>query len=395
MRTPQAGPGGRAGGRDPYLDNAKYLTVVLVAVGHVWAPLTEGSRVASALYYLLYTFHMPAFIVVSGYLSRGFEGRPRQIRRLVTGVLVPYLAFQTLYVLYARHVTDPGRELRYQEPGFALWFLVALFLWRVTTPLWRVLRHPLPVAVTVGVAASVTPSVDDDLSLMRVAQFLPFFVLGLLLRPEHLTAVRGRRVRLLALPVAASALLVSYAAVPFISAAPFLHDQDAQGLGLPAWAGALMTLGSYACALVTTVCFLAWVPRRRTWFTALGAGTLCAYLLHIFPVRLSEHLGWYETPWAGSPLVRIGVTLVAGAAMTALCTAPVRRAVRWLVEPRMGWFFGGPAPLADPPGAAPTRPRGHVPPAPAAEPAPPGAVRAQPRRPVPAGDGETAATGVS
>ncbi|MFC4493879.1 acyltransferase family protein [Streptomyces ovatisporus] len=357
--------GRRRPGRDPYLDNAKYLTIVLVAVGHAWAPLTADSRVASALYYLLYTFHMPAFIVVSGYLSRGFEGTPRQIKRLVTGVLVPYLVFQTLYALHIRHTADPDRELRYQEPGFALWFLVALFLWRLTTPLWKVLRHPLPVAVAVGVAASVTPSIDDDLSLMRVAQFLPFFVLGLQLRPDHFDALRRRPVRLLALPVAVCALLVSYAAVPFISAAPFLHDQDAQGLGLPAWAGGLMTLGSFACALVMTGCFLAWVPRRRTWFTALGAGTLCAYLLHIFPVQLSQHLGWYETAWTGSPLARIGITVFAGAAMTGLCTAPVRRTVRWVLEPGMGWFFGSEANSG-------AKPPGHAPPARTAELSPTG-----------------------
>jgi hypothetical protein len=30
--------------RDPYFDNAKYLTIVLVACGHAWEPLTHGSR---------------------------------------------------------------------------------------------------------------------------------------------------------------------------------------------------------------------------------------------------------------------------------------------------------------------------------------------------------------
>ena len=338
----QSRPAGQAGkgGRDPYLDNAKYLTIVLVAIGHSWAPLTVDSRVAAALYYLLYTFHMPAFIIISGYLSRGFEGSPRQIKRLVTTVLVPYVLFQTLYVLFVRWADDdPDREFGYQEPGFALWFLVALFLWRMTTPVWKILRHPLPVAVATGVAASVTPSINGDLSLMRVAQFLPFFVLGLQLRPEHFQLVRRRAVRLLAVPVAAVALLVSFRAVPVISAAPFLHDRDAQGLGLPAWAGAVLTLTAYGCALVMTVCFLAWVPRRRMWFTALGAGTLCAYLLHIFPVQLSQKLDWYGTDWAGHPLVRIGITVLAGAAMTGLCTAPVRRAVRYALEPGMRWFF--------------------------------------------------------
>ncbi|WP_346777292.1 acyltransferase family protein [Streptomyces sp. HNM0575] len=326
--------------RDPYLDNAKYLTIVLVAVGHAWAPLTLGSRSTSALYYFLYTFHMPTFIIVSGYLSRRFECRPRQIKRLLTGLVVPYLVFQAVFTLFMRWAgDDPEREWSFQEPAFALWFLVALFLWRVTTPIWQQLRWPLPVSVAVGVAASVTPTMSDDLGMMRVAQFLPFFVLGLRLRPEHFEMVRRRAVRILAVPVAAVALAVSYAAVPYISGAPFLHDKDAQSLGLPAWLGAAMTLTSYGCALVMTVCFLAWVPQRGMWFTSLGAGTLGAYLLHVYPIEYAKEMGWFEADGASHPLDRFAITVLAAGMMTLLCTRPVRRALRFVVEPRLRWFF--------------------------------------------------------
>lgn len=335
-------PAARTGhsARDPYLDNAKYLTIVLVAVGHAWAPLTADSRTAGALYYLLYSFHMPVFVIISGFLSRGFEGGHRQASRLIAGVVVPYTLFQTLHFVLARWSGGaPDRELHYQEPGFALWFLPALCLWRLTTPLWKMLRRPLAVSVVVAVAASVTPTIDDDLDLMRVAQFLPFFVLGLRLRPAHFELVRHRAVRMLAVPVAACALVVSYWAVPRISGAPFLHDRAAQDLGLSAWAGASMTTVSFGCALVTSVCFLAWVPRRRTWFTTLGAGTLYAYLLHIFPAQLARQYGLYETEWAGRPLGHVGITVLAAVGMTLLCTGPVRRGFRFLLEPRMEWFF--------------------------------------------------------
>ncbi|WP_314177262.1 acyltransferase family protein [Streptomyces winkii] len=387
--------------RDPFLDNAKYLTIVLVAIGHTWAPLTTGSRSTSALYYLLYTFHMPAFIIISGYLSRGFECRPRQIRRLLTGLVVPYVVFQTLFTFFMRWAADdPDREFSYQEPAFALWFLLALCLWRLTTPVWRVLRWPLPVALAVAVAASVTPTVSNDLGMMRVAQFLPFFVLGLRLRPEHFESVRRRVVRMLAVPVAAGSLVVSYAAVPYISGAPFLHDKDAQSLGLPAWLGAVMTLTAFGCALVMTVCFLAWVPARRMWFTSLGAGTLCAYLLHVYPIEYAKQMGWFEHEGAQHPLDRFAITVLAAMMMTLLCTAPVRRALRFVLEPRARWFF---TPQAN--GSGTSAPWGHhpglqaqgesapqLPPAPSARrpELPPGS--SAPRPPESAGTGEVRPT---
>lgn len=46
--------------RDAFFDNAKYLAIVLVAVGHAWEPLRDSSRAVSALYVVVYTFHMPA-----------------------------------------------------------------------------------------------------------------------------------------------------------------------------------------------------------------------------------------------------------------------------------------------------------------------------------------------
>ena len=42
---------------------------MLVAVGHAWEPVMDGSRTARALYMVVYTFHMPAFILISGYFS--------------------------------------------------------------------------------------------------------------------------------------------------------------------------------------------------------------------------------------------------------------------------------------------------------------------------------------
>ncbi|MFI5660881.1 acyltransferase family protein [Streptomyces sp. NPDC051684] len=335
--------------RDPFLDNAKYFTIVLVALGHSWAPLAANSRAASALYMVVYAFHMPAFIIVSGYLSRSYEGTPRQLRRLVTGVALPYIVFQTLYTLFMRVIDNPDREFHYQQPGFALWFLVALFLWRLTTPLWKSMRWPLPVSLVIAAGASVTPSIGADFDLMRIAQFLPFFVLGLKLRPDHFRLLRHRAARPLAAVVGVGTLGFAYWAVPKMSNAWLLHDKAAQELGVPAWTGVMMTFALFGCSLVLTAAFLAWVPRHSAWFTALGAGTLYAYLLHIYPIRFARVDDWYAMDWVDSPLGRLAVTVLAAAMMTLLCTSPVRKCFHYLVEPKVAWFFPAVAPASPAP----------------------------------------------
>ncbi|MDT0454852.1 acyltransferase family protein [Streptomyces sp. DSM 41527] len=348
-RPPAAAPGGIQGEpappppakhRDAFFDNAKYLAIVLVALGHAWEPLYAGSRSAAALYIFVYAFHMPAFTVISGYFSRSFEMRRNQLQRLVTGVAVPYIVFQTAYAAFRYWAGDlPDFSVDLTDPWFLTWFLVALFLWRLTAPLWRIVRWPVPLALAIALAASVSPDLGSGLDLQRVLQFLPFFVLGMCLKPEHFRLVRRRAARIAAVPVLVAALAFAYWAVPRMNDAWFYHTDSAQHLGVPWWCGILMQLAMFGCSLVLTACFLAWVPGRRTWCTVLGAGTLYGYLLHGFLAKASRWWDWYDADWIHTPWGALAVTLLAGVIVTLLCTPPVQRALRFVMEPKMTWAF--------------------------------------------------------
>lgn len=330
-RVPSPGPT-----RDAFFDNAKYLAIVLVAMGHAWEPLRDGSRAAGALYMFVYAFHMPAFIVISGYFSRGFDASPARIKRLITGVAVPYVVFETAYTYFTRWTDGvPDREISLLDPLYLTWFLAALFIWRLTTPVWKLVRWPLPLALVLAMLGTLAPSIGNDLDLQRVLQFLPYFVLGLCLKPEHFRLVRRRPVRILAVPVFAGALAVAYWLVPRMTQAWFYHRDSAAELSAPDWYGPVMTLASFGCSVVLVACFLAWVPGRRMWFTVLGAGTLYGYLLHGFLAQGSKFWVWYDPAWVHQPLGEVTVTVVAAAVVTVLCTPPVRRVFRFTMEPEM------------------------------------------------------------
>ncbi|BCM66920.1 MULTISPECIES: acyltransferase family protein [Streptomyces] len=340
-RQPAADRPGGSGSRqrDAFFDNAKYLAIVLVAMGHAWEPLKGDSRILEGVYTVVYSFHMPAFILISGFFSRSFDMRPDRLKRLVTGVAVPYVLFEAAYPLFKNAVTGSHEEISLLDPWYLTWFLVALFIWRLTTPFWKLVRWPLPLALGIAMLATVTPNIGDDLDLQRVLQFLPYFVLGLCMKPEHFHLVRRRWVRIASVPVFAAALAVGWWAVPRMNTAWFYHRDSAQELGAPWWCGPVMTLALMGCSLVLTACFFAWVPRRHLWFTALGAGTLYGYLLHGFLVKFGDYRGWFEHPWLHRPLGEIVVTVLAAAAVTALCTRPVQRVFRFAMEPKMEWAF--------------------------------------------------------
>ena len=83
---------------EPQLDSLRGVLIILVVLGHI---LEAGFNdpLAKMVWEVIYVFHMPAFLFVSGMLSRF---NPAKIAR---GLLIPYFVFQTLYLLFSRFVS--------------------------------------------------------------------------------------------------------------------------------------------------------------------------------------------------------------------------------------------------------------------------------------------------
>ena len=56
--------------RNYKIDNIKALLIFLVVIGHFVDELVGKSDVFKCIYIFVYSFHMPLFIFLSGYLSR-------------------------------------------------------------------------------------------------------------------------------------------------------------------------------------------------------------------------------------------------------------------------------------------------------------------------------------
>lgn len=345
--TPEPGPGAttrvpdtkpaQAPGRDARLDNAKFILIALVVVGHAIEPLRDHGP-TGALYYWIYFFHMPAFIMISGYLSRSFDASSNRVEKLVLTVAVPYLIFwtihQTIYFFERGGLPDAASVLK---PTWTLWFLVALFLWRLSVPVWKQLRWPVLIAVVVSMFGA-TASLGETLSMGRVVSFLPFFVLGLSLRREHFALLDRLWVRIMSVVVLGATAVLALPISDRLSRdwlfwKDSLTDRDIDPL-LPSFGIRLAFMG---LALLMTVAVLALTPKQRTWFTSLGAYTLYVYLGHSVVLLLLKASPWYDV--VGGPL-GTAVTAVGAVGLTLLlCTPWVRRAMQWAVEPQLTWFL--------------------------------------------------------
>ncbi|GAA1509249.1 acyltransferase family protein [Nocardioides humi] len=318
--------------RDPWLDNAKMGLVTLVVVGHLVALLPSDGP-GGHLYDFVYLWHMPAFVFVSGYLSRGFRYSSTRLWQLVTTLLVPYVLFEGALGWFRLHVGGERLQDMWADPHFPMWYLLALVAWRLVTPLFRSL--PGGVLVAVGVCL-VGGYLQGDwtrwLDAPRILGFLPFFVLGLKATPESLEWLRGRVPALLG---AATFAILGLLAVSFDQWAsrPYLYYKPYTLIDDPTPTAILTRLLVLLAGVAGAFAWLSLVPRIDGWFTRMGSATMIVYLFHGFAVKGLEYAGFVEwtrdRPWYGLLLavgVGVGVALL-------LAAPPVRRVLARVVDP--------------------------------------------------------------
>ena len=316
--------------RDPFFDNAKFMAIVLVVAGHSIVNLRDV-RVAHALYLFVYTFHMPVFIVITGYFSRNFTFGGGKARKLITNLGVPYVIFETAYSTYHWAVGKSSFQISLLDPYYLTWFLMALFLWRLSTPVWQQIRWPVGAAVVISLLAGMT-DLPGDLEMNRTFGLVPFYVLGLMLKRTR-TRVCG-----------AITLVLAFAFTLFVAdrhmATNWVYWKTGNAdMHVNNLVGSGMRLGLLVGAGILVTAFLTMVPARRTWFTGLGGATLYAYLLHGFATKLVVFMGWYDTPFLHT-YAGVAVTALAGALLaTFLCSPLVRKLMHWALEPDMSWAF--------------------------------------------------------
>ena len=324
--------------RDPFFDNAKFMAIVLVVAGHSIVELRDV-RVAHALYLFVYTFHMPVFIVITGYFSRNFTFGGGKARKLITNLGVPYVVFETAYSTYHWAVGDAKFAISLLDPYYLTWFLMALFLWRLSTPVWQQIRWPVGAAVVISLLAGMT-ELPTELEMNRTFGLVPFYVLGLMLKPEHFEMLKRTRTRV----CGAITLFLAFVFTLFVAdrhmATKWVYWKTSNAdMHVNNLVGSGMRLGLLVGATILVVAFLSLVPARETWFTNLGAATLYAYLLHGFATKLLDYMGWYDTAFLHT-MPGVAVTGICGAVLaTILCTPPVRKVMHWALEPDMSWAF--------------------------------------------------------
>lgn len=272
--------------REPYFDNAKFFLMILVVFTHLLQPFIEDHPFYTDLYYFIFTFHMPAFILIAGFFTKNFN-RPGNIKKLFKKLVLPYILFQLIYSAYYSLI-GLQREFSWEllVPQWSLWFLLSLFFWQLSLYLFQYLRPEVGITLSfiLSLLSGYLPFMSRDLTLQRTFAFLPFFVIGHYVTKEQVDNIRRGSHRLLGI----TGLFFIFL---FIRNIEYLNKYMVFGskpyeefLASPLLGSAVRML-MLALGLIGTYGVLALVPRRQLILTRWGANTLLVYLLQGFFIK--------------------------------------------------------------------------------------------------------------
>lgn len=320
--------------RDARIDNARFVLITLVVLGHAIQPLLD-IRGMSVTYSWIYLFHMPAFVFLTGLVLKSVAVNTHDAQRLVTGLLIPFLIFEVIYRTVDWRVDGEVNSLI--VPSWSMWFLPALIAWRLSAPLLGALRQPVVITLLAAILFSSAEQLPGAFTVGRIIMLLPFFAAGLMLRPSHLERLATPKAR-------AGAVLVLAISIPFA----VLVSRELS-VGYVRWTGRggrtgldaiIATSSVYVAAAFMIAAVLALTPARRTWMTRRGQRSLHVYVLHILPILAFRD--WARDADLAAPWLVLLATGYAIALSVVLSSNLVARITRPLVQPRMPWLFSAP-----------------------------------------------------
>ena len=163
--------------RDIYFDILKGILIILVVIGHV---LQLGNdRLSVTMVNFIYSFHMPLFILVSGYFS---NFKSKSYTKSIFRLLETFIVIQLIHSV----LNDSINFHTLLTPRFALWYLLSLVYWKIMLLILpNNVRSNVLIFITSSIIlcfASGLVHISTVLSFQRTFAFMPFFVVGYLLR---------------------------------------------------------------------------------------------------------------------------------------------------------------------------------------------------------------------
>ena len=278
--------------RDSQFDNIRGLMILSVVYLHTISKLCRGwpkDPVVSYFYYFLIIFPIPVLAFMSGYFSKRKTDFGPYMTKALTTCFLPYFIFQILHT-----IPNVASMLDFLKPAWTLWFMLALFFWKIMAEIFLRIKYGLIVAFVFALYAGCASMIGNYLALSRTICFFPFFLAGVICQKEGMEKLRninkllaiGGMVLVALIPWLITSRKLSYKTMFLNVSYKSLKQGMWQGIGLRA----IVLIGGFLCILF----FLAIMTRKKTFLAMLGQNSITIYLGHSFILVYAKKFGFLQ-----------------------------------------------------------------------------------------------------
>lgn len=295
-------------------DNLKFFALLCILLLHSTIPYAEdGCLVMKYVQPFINLYPMTLFTIISG-----FWYKERSFKELVVLFLWPCILFTIIndvlgYLFYPNYL----QYFKY-KPGYAMWYLMALFLYSIATKQIRRYFGSIPyllIALFIAFVIGCIPISNNYFEIQRISCLYPCFAFGVFLREyagnqlladklcSKIPNIRKKCTVLLVLIILCNIAII--------------HCFPTKTGGFKAYYGlnmiaALEKWGLMFMRVIACVCVIVLFPNKEYWFTKYGARTMNVYLLHIIPIFI---INWgvlynFRYEWYGLLVYFVGVPLL-------------------------------------------------------------------------------------
>lgn len=278
--------------RNHKLDAVKMFLIICVIFAHV--PLLNGfldiglpekyDLITKVSVRGIYAFHMPLFVLLSGYFTKkkALKEQFRGSLKLIKLFLIFHVV-DLVITAYAYEKLPSISDIFY--PSFALWYLLCLFYWRLLIsalpgnwePKWILLA-----AIFLSLAIGFTP-IRGHLGLHRFFSFMPYFIIGHYYGRNVLNFIENKLVTALTPPLWKITIVLIFLSIMAVSALnPYWLDVIISPYKNN-W-GIFFRMSYLAYSLILSGLLLAIFSFIKEWrdnvFSHYGSDTMLFYVIH-------------------------------------------------------------------------------------------------------------------
>lgn len=260
-------------------DNLKFILIFFVVLGHFLETYTDISQASRSLFIFIYSFHMPAFMLISGIFSKRNINEKRYQK--IFGYLILYIFTQLLLFVVQMQLGLANSYSVLVEDSVP-WYAFALFAFNLITIALRNLdpKYLFIAAIVMGCFSGYNNSLSDFLVSSRIVVFYPFFLAGYYLDGQKLLEILTKwKIRILSLGIVLLWIFFIYSFPDFAYLArPLITGRDHFDTIGPNYG--IYRAIYYLATFILVFSIISLVPNVKNICSTLGARSVQVYALH-------------------------------------------------------------------------------------------------------------------